>query len=230
MGTSQRRGWTCDCSTLDTGLSTAELEGWAWEAGPSASLGKCKLTFTTIGEKNPKVEKSQKPCPCDPLAHQARGSRHGAQGGTAPLQPSTCLPGTRAHALLRFPLLSLGTAPWHPAQPSSSAHLTFSVHPPFSKARLPAFPRFFLRLCPRVPISSSSPEFRPEWLGAPQPLTLLYHPLRPPSGPSLSTSPPLLTPLLWMSCVTLLGIHDCRLPVLDQIITLFSCLICKMGI
>ena len=61
------------------------------------------------------------------------------------------------------------------------------------------------------------------------PLTL-YHPLRPPSGPSLSTSPPLLTPLLWMSYVTLLGIHDCRLPVLDQIITLFSCLICKMGI
>lgn len=64
-------GWTCDCRTLDAGLSAAELEGWAWEAGPSASLGKRKLTFTVIGERDPKVEKSQKPCPCDPLAQQA---------------------------------------------------------------------------------------------------------------------------------------------------------------
>lgn len=126
MGTSQRRGWTCDCSTLDTGLSTAELEGWAWEAGPSASLGKCKFTFTTIGEKNPKVEKSQKPCPCDPLAHQAWLCAWGGDALThaVPCSPEKASGGAwedMSHPSSQAPPLALprgGRATWECCSPA----------------------------------------------------------------------------------------------------------------
>lgn len=126
MATSQRRGWTCGCSTLDTGLSTAELEQWACEAGPSASLGKCKLTFTTIGEKNPKVEKSQKPCPCDPLAHQAWLCAWGGDAltHTAPFLPEKASGGAwedMSHPSSQAPPLALpreGHAAWERGSPA----------------------------------------------------------------------------------------------------------------
>ena len=61
----------------------------AWEAGPSDSLGKRKLTFIIIGERDPEVEKGQKPCPCDPLAHQAWLCAWGGEALThaAPFSP-----------------------------------------------------------------------------------------------------------------------------------------------